>query len=345
MTLPSLAVVAIARNEERTIDACLCMCLESVRRARDAGLLRAAEVVLVDSASTDGTVRIASVLPVRMISLPKEWPLSAAAGRFVGLRSTHSDLVFFVDGDFVLEPAWLAEALSLFSDPRVAAVCGVDREALEGRTAFSRYVEGISRMAIPSTPLADADAAPIGVYRRAWVEAAGGVQPFLKGAEDRDLAMRIRAAGGRLLKTRSVMGYHHWNPGGDLTLGEYLRSVARWSYGEGQAARHARDLPPVRRAYVRRYLNARHLIQVLRGVGLLAWIASVTAFALLGHALPAMGALLAGAVWFVALAGSGRSVRERLLAWHEVPYVVVRLGGFAFGFLDRPRAASEYPRE
>ncbi|MGQ0797113.1 MAG: glycosyltransferase [Methanobacteriota archaeon] len=345
MTPPSLVVVAIARNEERTIGACLRSCLESVRRARDAGLLGAAEVLLVDSASTDGTVQVASSLPVRVVSLKAEWPLSAAAGRFVGVRSSRSDLVLFVDGDFVLEPAWLEQALPLLRDPQVAAVCGVVQEAFEGRTAFSRYVDGIARMDTPSTPVAEADVAPIGVYRRTWVEASGGVQPFLKGAEDRDLAMRIRAAGGRLLKTRSLMGYHHWNPGGDLTLGDYMRSVAYWSYGEGQAARHARDLPLVRRAYVRRYANARHLIQVLRGVAVLAWIASVTAFAVLGHMLPAVGSFLAGGVGLVAFAGAGRSVRERLLAWHEVPYVVVRLAGFAVGFLDRPRAANEYPQE
>lgn len=344
MSAPTLAVIVIARNEEGTIEACLASCLESIRRSQDAGVVGPAEVVLVDSASTDATREIAGRLPVRVIEIPEHWPLSAAAGRYVGLRHTASDLVLFVDGDYVLNPDWLVHGLSHLSDPSVAGVCGVDRENLKGTTAISRYLGQLVERSIPSEAIAETDSIAVGIYRRDWVVRAGGVQPFLKGAEDRDLAIRVRALGGKLLKTRAVMGIHHWAPRGDLNLVEYLRSVSRWSFGEGQAARLAARTPTLRKTFVKRYFNARHLLQLELGLVLCAW-GGATAFATLvrgylaGVASGVFGVL---ALWWMGRA-SGDGLIAGLFRIHEPIYAITRLGCFLLGFLRAPRPASEYP--
>lgn len=344
MSAPSLAAVVIARNEERTIEECLRGCLASVEKAERMGLVGSTDVVLVDSASTDRTRELAAQFPVRVIAIPRHWPRSAAAGRFVGFRSTESEFVLFVDGDYVLEPDWLPAAFSLLTDPLVAGVGGVDREASAGRSAISRYVQELTDRAVPVEPVVETDAVPVGLFRRGWVARAGGVQPFLKGAEDRDLGVRIRALGGRLLKTRAVMGTHYWNPGRDLTLAEYLRSVAFWSYGEGQAARNAKDDLAIRRMYLKRYFNVRHVIQLLNGLAAFAWFGAIAGAFVVGQ--PLLGVLLvvAGAFGLGAVTrGQGERWSVRLFRFHQVPYVVVRLTGFVMGFLDRPRDAVEYP--
>lgn len=344
MSEPSLAVVVIARNEERTIDGCLRACLASVERAEKEDLIRAADVVLVDSASTDRTREIAARLPVRVIAIPPDWPLSAAAGRFVGFRSTRSDVILFVDGDYVLDPGWLPAAVRLLTDPTIAGVGGVDREASSGRTAISRYVVELTEKAVPAEAVVETDVIPVGLFQREWIVRSGGIQPFLRGAEDRDLAIRIRALGGRLVKTRAVMGTHFWSPGRDLTIAEYLRSVAFWSYGEGQAARNARDDAAVRRLYLKRYFNVRHAIQLLNGLAAFTWAGAILAAVVVGQPVFAVLVLASGALALGAVVrGNGERLSARLFRFHQVPYVVVRLGGFALGYLDRPRAASEYP--
>jgi len=341
----SLAVIVIARNEEKTIHDSLASCLEAVSLARNSGLLERGEVVLVDSASADRTREISSHLPVRIIAIPPTWPLSSAAGRFVGLRSTDSNYVLFVDGDFVLNPPWLCSAIRAFDSPSIAAVCGVDQESLKGESAISRYVDELSRRMVPDADLVDTQAIPVGLYRRDWIERAGGIQPFLKGAEDRDLALRIRMKGGRLLKTREVMGTHYWSPGADLDLVEYLRSVAHWSYGEGQAARLANDDPRIREAYVKRYANARQLAQLLLGFAGLGWGCTVGLAIALGSP-PLLILCLGGGIGAVVATAMGRreSITESIFRLHQVPYVLVRQGGFLLGLINRPRPATDYPR-
>jgi hypothetical protein len=347
MTRPvSLAVIVIARNEERTIESCLRSCIEALRLAREKGLISSSKIVLVDSASTDRTRGIAVSLSVEVFAIPSNWPLSAAAGRFVGVRHTQSEALLFVDGDYVLEPAWLCVGLVELARPSVAGVCGVDREALDGRSAISRYVLEMTHRSVPESELVDTEAIPVGLYWRDWVERAGGIQPFLRGAEDRDLGIRVRALGGRMVKTHAMMGTHHWAPGEELNLTEYFRSVAKWSYGEGQAARFASGEPRVQRVYFSRYLHARHLLQLEEGLILCGWAIGVVSCFLLGEL--ALAALLLGlATAGIALSTKARRERitDALFRLHAIPYAVIRLGSFGLGFLDRPATANEYPKD
>ena len=69
------------------------------------------EIILVDSASSDDTVEVASQFPIRVIRLSKRQRLTAAAGRHAGLSQTHGDIVLFLDGDMELRRGWIDAAL------------------------------------------------------------------------------------------------------------------------------------------------------------------------------------------------------------------------------------------
>jgi hypothetical protein len=286
------------------------------------------------------------LLPVVVLSLHADWHLSAAAGRFVGVRNTRSEVLLFVDGDYVMDPRWLSIGLTVLQEPGIAGVCGVDRESLQGKTAISRYILEQTARSIPGSDLSETDTIAVGLYWREWVDKAGGIQPFLQGAEDRDLGIRVKALGGRIVKTRAVMGTHHWAPGEELNLTEYFRSVAKWSYGEGQAARFASGEPRVQRVYFSRYLHARHLLQLEEGLILCGWAIGVVSCFLLGEL--ALAALLLGlATAGIALSTKARRERitDALFRLHAIPYAVIRLGSFGLGFLDRPATANEYPKD
>ena len=345
MPPPSLAVVVIARNEEKTVGDCIASCLESVRFAKEQGLIGDAEIVLVDSASSDRTREIAGHLSVRILSLPSHWPLSAAAGRFIGLTHTSSDLVFFVDGDYVLEPSWLVQALPELKADDIAGVCGVDREKLPGTNSMSRYVLKLTERAIPTERRVETEVIAIGVYQRVWIDRAGGIQPFLRGAEDRDLAIRVRAIGGRLIKTKEVMGVHHWTQERDLTFIEYFSSVARWSYGEGQAARNGLRDPYVFHVYRNRYFNVRSLIGIETGLCIALWWTGAAILGLISLSFGLLALVVGFAIMFRGTFVGTTRLREAVFQLHQVPYVLVRLGCFALGFLHPPRPADQYPRE
>src|SRR5436190_17729397 len=114
--MKTLSVVVIGKNEEKHI----AECLRSVLVAAEAA--GGAEVVYVDSASTDRTVEIVRALGVRTLALRPEWRLSPAAGRYVGFHNTSGELVMFVDGDTIIERDWLRRAVPYFDRAEVAGV-------------------------------------------------------------------------------------------------------------------------------------------------------------------------------------------------------------------------------
>jgi len=335
-----LTVIVIARNEEATIGPCLEACIRSVRGAQQEDLIQSAEVILADSASTDRTVEIARAFPVTIVQLRPDWPLSAGAGRFVGLRHARGELVLFVDGDYVLFEDWLPAAIrALRHSTDIAAVCGTDVEETSGDTVLDRR-----QRAWLSALRAEPEAVPVGLYRRNSLRAVGGIHPFLKGGEDRDLAHRLRAAGHRLIRVDLNMGRHHWSESGRMDYVTYFRSVLAWSRGDGQAYRLRRQDAAVHSATRRRYADSRFLMHYLLGLALavlvllnlaalsppLVWIAIV-------------GDALAFAVVVIVRRRRGWTWHELAFELHVVPYALIRHGGFLLGMLRRVPDVGSYP--
>lgn len=334
-----LALIVIARNEEGRISDCLDSCVRAISRARAEGLLRTARIVLADSASTDQTIRRARKFPVTIVRLGSGWPLSAAAGRFVGLRHADSEFVLFVDGDYVLYDDWLPVALRIIrGDADIAAVCGRHNEEVTGEGFLMQAVKESTESAI-----GDPEAVPIGLYRADLVRAVGGIHPFLRGGEDRDLAHRLRAAGHRIVRTDAAMGVHRWSDGGPLDYVTYFRSILAWSIGDGQAFRLRKDRS-FRRQALKRYGNARHLVHDFYGLLLIVPVLTV----LLAGWSPAVPAVLSIVTGY----GLGLEVIRRRwrLTWrafgfrlHAVPYSLIRQAGFVIGFLRSTPHPSSYP--
>jgi len=114
-----LSVVIISRNEERNIAGCI----ESVLKATEG--IGACEIVLVDSASTDGTIEIAAKYPIRILQLDPSYPLSPAAGFYTGFLNTGGKYIQFQCGDSILDENWFKNALLILKkDEQVAGVAG-----------------------------------------------------------------------------------------------------------------------------------------------------------------------------------------------------------------------------
>ncbi len=191
-----LSVVVITRNEEAHIEGCLGAILSAVKE------VGGAEVVVVDSASTDRTVEIALSLGVRAVSLKPEWELSPSAGRYVGFHHTGGELIMFVDADTRIDRDWFPRAIAAFERPDVAAVTGwLDDVDEQGKVL--PYVGRRSPEVCEIRRLRG-----IGLYRRAAMRQAGTFNPYLVTEEEAELALRLRSRGWKLLQLPQQMGCH-----------------------------------------------------------------------------------------------------------------------------------------
>lgn len=186
----SVTVVIPARNAERTLGETL----ESVL-AQD---YEPFDVVVVDDASSDGTLDVARRFEgVRVIEGRGRGP---SAARNLGVRASAGELLAFVDADDVVPPTKLADQAGfLAAHQNVDCVLGRQEVFVEG----DRLPEWLARDPV----FGDLGGVPLMsmVLRRAAFEGAGGFDESLRIAEDRDLLVRLRGRGMQIEFLDSVV--------------------------------------------------------------------------------------------------------------------------------------------
>lgn len=218
----SLAIVVIGRNEAPRLDAALASVLG-----------RAALVVYVDSGSTDASVAIATRHGASVVTLTA--PFSAAKARNVGYERVrallpHVEFVQFLDGDCTLEPGWLeAATLELRRRPELVAVRGNLRERHPQASLYNRLCQ--LEWLHPAGPLQATGG--IFVVRAAAFEHVGGFRAEVIAAEDDELSIRLRQAGGLLWQLDLPMATHD----ADLHhLSQWLQRSRRSGHAFAQVA-------------------------------------------------------------------------------------------------------------
>lgn len=84
-----LSVIVIAKNEQGVIKECL----ESILKVAD-------EIILIDSGSTDDTIKIAKELGVKVIAATGDY----SQLRNAGLKTAHRDWILYIDADECITP-------------------------------------------------------------------------------------------------------------------------------------------------------------------------------------------------------------------------------------------------
>jgi cellulose synthase/poly-beta-1,6-N-acetylglucosamine synthase-like glycosyltransferase len=196
-----VAVVVIGRNEGERLRACLQSVLAMQHPALD--------LVYVDSASTDASVALAASLGARTIVL--SGPTTAARGRNAGWRSTDAPYVLFLDGDTVLDPAFVSRNLDRFADPSIAGIAGDRRETRTDDSIYNAIFDLDWNAPAGDALYFGGDA----LVRRAALEAVGGYNERLIAGEEPDLCRRMRERGYRILHvaepmTRHDLAMHHF---------------------------------------------------------------------------------------------------------------------------------------
>ena len=193
-----LSIVVIGRNEGSNLIGCLLSCQRALR-----AFARPAELIYVDSCSTDGSLELALSLGARVASLPPR-ECGAARARNEGLRLANGRWVHFVDGDMELMTDWISYAYETAERQRLDAIAGRIEERRKGASVWSRaFGHDWNAAGAKVGPIGGA-----GLWRRSSLLAVGGFDVSLPVGEDPDLCHRMQARGYRLVALEFPMVRH-----------------------------------------------------------------------------------------------------------------------------------------
>ncbi len=312
--LPQVAVVVIGRNEGERLRACLSSVL-AMDYPRDH-----LEILYVDSASSDDSVALAQNLGVRAIVL--EGPTTAARGRNAGWTWTSAPFVLFLDGDTLLDPAFVRNNLDRFDDPSIAGIFGDRREMCTADSIYNALFD-LDWNTQPGFALYFGGDAL--VRRDALVDVDGYDERLIAG-EEPEMCRRMRERGHRILHvaepmTRHDLAMHHF--------AQYWRRSMRTGHAYAEiSAIYSNTADPLWSAESHR--------NVVRGLFGLAAPAGCAVMSIALHSWLPIGLLAAGTIALgvrTAVRASAKTRSPRLLlayALHshlqQVPILLGQLG-------------------
>ena len=181
-----LSIIITTFNEEKYIANCL--------RSIFNNNFKDFEIIAVDDASTDNTVKIIKKYPVKFFKLKKNY--GAAFAKNYAIKKSKSNLIFFIDADATLEKNALNEMIKIFkNNNNLSGVNGIWNEIPINKGYFPKFQSMDMNFAMQSMAKKK--------YSFFWGNGSlikknillniGGFNVNFKGAgaEDYDLALRI----------------------------------------------------------------------------------------------------------------------------------------------------------
>lgn len=228
-----VGVVVIGRNEGDRLKRCLHSVCDRVDR-----------VVYVDSGSTDGSQEFAKSLGVDVVDLDMSRPFTMARGRNSGFKrmfdiAPEIEFVQFIDGDCELIDGYLEKAVDVMerrSD--VTVVTGIRMERFPEASIYNRLCDIEWGRDIGEIRSCGGDM----MVRCKAFRVAGMFNPEMIAGEEPELCVRLRKAGGKIVRINHEMTLH------DAAITKFSQWWKRalrsgHAYAEG-AAMHGR--PPER---------------------------------------------------------------------------------------------------
>ena len=186
--------------------------IEQVIRSATAQTRPPDEIVVVDDASTDGSVDVLDRLPVTL--LQHEENRGPAAARNTALKAATGDIVLYIDADAYAEPNLIEVLLQAYRQLAGKAIGGIGGRGIESNisSVFDRWRAIHARQDFGTRPR-------LGVpylfglccsYKREALVQIGGWDDYypINAGEDADVGYRLQKAGFRLFYTPEAIVYH-----------------------------------------------------------------------------------------------------------------------------------------
>lgn len=222
MNSPNLSIVIIARNEEDTLGRALPILAEEASAEN-------AEIIYVDSASSDGTMNLIRRYPVTAVRLQASPLLCPSAGRYMGNLHSRGKFVYFLDGDMIPIKGWIRQGLAHFQDrPTLGGVIGRIYFVLPGEELNRNHPDDFPTGNVRGMGLS-------GIYRKDLFDRIGTFHPHARGEEEVELGYRIIQAGYTLERHDQPMAYHLDKVKGKAQFDQ----KAKYFVGTGQVLRRS----------------------------------------------------------------------------------------------------------
>lgn len=318
-----LSVVIIAKNEEKHIGKCIESVLEATKE------IPHHEIILVDSASTDRTIKIAKEYPLKIIQIPPHYSLCCAAGRYIGFLHSNGQYVFFLDGDMTVDREWFKRGIPILENKNdIAGIGGLRPDCFS-----ENNLNNVKDSSVEEFGEVEVLAGGGALFKQDVLEKVGCYNPYIRGEEDTEISCRIRDAGYKLLSIDMPMIYH-WKKWSDI--GTYTKRV-RYFEGFGRTLRYS-----LRKKYfwwcVKRYRM--HIIVTFWVLFNLGILAMVPLLILQNFTLPTYICVFIDAGIFGMIFSKKRALKLSVLSF--IGFVLM---GFyvIIGFLKSPKDPSTYP--
>jgi GT2 family glycosyltransferase len=226
----SISVVIPACNAEGTLARALDSVLAQTRPPD--------EIIVVDDASTDCTIRLAKSYADQGVSLLRvRERRGAAAARNIGIAAAKGRWIAFLDADDEWLPTKLEkQAAAISANPEVPFVfCASEEFSSEGQSlgdTFRGWPITVGSGAWKALLACNFVATPTVVARRALLLQLGSFDETLKVAEDQDMWIRLTLAGSPVYVPESL-AHVHVQPD----------SLSSWNLAD----QHAHTLPMIQR--------------------------------------------------------------------------------------------------
>lgn len=212
-TLPAVSLIIPVHNGAPTLGRCLGSVFDGEPE----------QVIVVDDGSTDDTAAIAARFPCELITLPQN--CGTAAARNIGARRARGEILFFLDGDIVMERDTLTRIAQTFADQEtLGALFGSYQIDTAPQNFFSVYKNLLHHFTHQhASPDAVTFCGGYGAVRRDIFFALGGFDESYHALEDIEFGYRLFRAGYRTQLLRDLQFTHLKT----YTLGSLLRSDVR----------------------------------------------------------------------------------------------------------------------
>jgi poly-beta-1,6 N-acetyl-D-glucosamine synthase len=256
-TYPFVSIVVPAYNEEDVIRASLSSLLE----------LRYPyyEIIAVDDGSTDATYERMKEFEGNhygvKVSVYRKENSGKADTLNYGVRRSNAPIVVCMDSDSRLTPNALRYAVRHFADKSVGAVAGnvkvINRHNVWTKLQALEYIEGLNivRNAQAFWRSVNVIPGPIGIFRRAALQATGGYDSDTF-AEDFDMTVKILADGWKIHYEPKAVAYTE----APEQLLDIIKQRYRWSRGILQALRKQKHLLASTKTHVTTPLSLWYMI-------------------------------------------------------------------------------------
>ena len=269
--LPGVSIIVPTLNSGSTIDECLRSVLELDYPKQ---LL---EVIVIDGGSTDDTMEVAKVHPVKLVYSQ----LNPPAAYNLVLKDIEFPIIGLIDSDAKVEKQWLRKLVKLLDDPKVAGASGTvdtwNNDKLVPRvigyeliSRYRRLPDTVERVATMNLLL-----------KKKIITEIGSFDETLPTQYDTDIGARLAQKGYKIAFDAEAICYHFHRP----TLGTFFKQ--QYKYGQNTWKLYLKHPKLARGDKITDWwMNAQPIIYIAAFVMLL--ISIVTGF----HLIPSMAFLV-----------------------------------------------------